>query len=49
MSIARPSAACTQHVVEPDTGFAGDRRLDPVGALVDDAEAHVLEHRHAFR
>ena len=36
-----------QHVVQPDVGAA--LRLDLVGALVDDAEAHVLQHRHALR
>ena len=36
-----------QHVVEPDAGAA--LRLDVIGALVDDPEAHVFQDRNAFR
>ncbi len=42
-----PSARVEQHVVEPDAGAA--LRLDVIGALVDDAEAHVFQDRNAFR
>ncbi len=34
------------HVVEPDLRRV--LRLDVIGALVDDAEAHVFQHRHAL-
>ena len=37
-------SAFERHVVEPDVG--GILRRDMVGALVDDAEAHVFQHRH---
>ena len=39
--------ALEQHVVQPEA-FAILRR-DAIGALVDHAEAHVLQHRHALR
>ncbi len=38
--------AFERHVVKPDLGRV--MRLDVVGALVDHAEAHVLQNRHAF-
>ncbi len=38
--------AFERHVVEPDIG--GVVRGDVVGALVDDAEAHILQHGHPF-
>ena len=41
--------ALERHVVEPDpAGILAARRVDPIGALVDDLEAEVLEQRHAF-
>ena len=39
--------ALQQHVVEPDARRVG--RLDLIGPLVDDAEAHVFQHRDALR
>ena len=38
--------AFQRHVMEPDVGRV--TRLDVVGALVDDAETHILQHRHAL-
>ncbi len=38
--------AFQRHVMEPDVGPV--LRLDVVGALIDDAEAHVFQHRHAL-
>ena len=58
VEIDRPAiGALEQHVVKPDGGAVGSlvRGLafgvarDLVGALVHDLEAHVLQHRHAFR
>ena len=42
--------ALERHVVEPDVRRHVCRSLRPdvVGALVDDAEAHVFQDRHAF-
>ena len=36
-----------EHVVQPHSGAA--LRLDVIGALVDDPEAHLFQHRNAFR
>ncbi len=45
--IDRPTLGALQHhVVEPDRGALA-RRGDLVGPLIDDAKAHILQHRHA--
>ncbi len=44
----RAVGALQQHVVQPHLRGSGIVRLDPVGALVHDLEAHVLQHGHAL-
>ncbi len=45
----RAVATFQQHVVEPDVARAFVFGLDVEGALIDHAEAHVFQHRHALR
>ena len=53
LDVDLPAAGAFQrHVVQPDTRIGAGRAVllgsDVEGALVDNAEAHILQHRHAL-
>ena len=47
---AAAALSLQRHVMQPDTAaLVAAARLDPIGPLVDDGEAEILEKRHALR